>query len=331
VFDDDVLQGEMGFHRRHRDELEALLGDDVAPGDDLVDVATIVHDIRSVYLHDERLPRGPALAAFTAAPRGEPADPAPAALVGAQGRAPQTALLPSRAEPADGSRRSIRAVGVLTAGLAGKVVLGAALVAASVGGLHAAGAVDVPGLPDRADERAVVDTREVRADEVADDDTSEAGAVGATADAPEAESDFSLAMQAWSECVDAASAAHDAGTTDRDASVDGPPGRFDPEAACGERPANPATSGQAGPPEEVARWIEALQGWAACVSETAPAIGSCERPNAPDASEEVPTEGPPSGLPAGPPVDAPAGPPASTPTGPPLGTPTGPPTGAPTG
>jgi hypothetical protein len=46
-------------------------------------------------------------------------------------------------------RRMLTALSAFLATLTGKVVLGAAVVAASVGGAHAAGVVDVPGLPDR--------------------------------------------------------------------------------------------------------------------------------------------------------------------------------------
>ena len=71
----------------------------------------------------------------------------------------------------------------------------------------------------------------------------------AEADEP---SEFSLAMQEWSECVDEASAEHDAYTATYDASGGNPPGRFDPEAVCGERPINPAITTRetpVGPPE----------------------------------------------------------------------------------
>src|SRR5919106_152600 len=47
-------------------------------------------------------------------------------------------------------RRMLEALSAFVATLAGKVVIGTAAVAVSVGGAHAAGVVDVPGLPDRA-------------------------------------------------------------------------------------------------------------------------------------------------------------------------------------
>ncbi len=53
-------------------------------------------------------------------------------------------------------RRMLEALAAFVATLAGKVVLGTAAVAAGVGGAHAAGVVDVPGLPDRTPS-AVVD------------------------------------------------------------------------------------------------------------------------------------------------------------------------------
>ncbi len=52
-------------------------------------------------------------------------------------------------------RRMLQALSAFVATLAGKVVLGSAAVAAGVGGAHAAGVVDVPGLPDQGS--AVVD------------------------------------------------------------------------------------------------------------------------------------------------------------------------------
>ncbi|MPZ61277.1 MAG: hypothetical protein GEU93_08270 [Propionibacteriales bacterium] len=48
------------------------------------------------------------------------------------------------------SRRMLKALSAFVATLAGKAVLGTATVAVGVGGAHAAGVVDVPGLPDRA-------------------------------------------------------------------------------------------------------------------------------------------------------------------------------------
>jgi hypothetical protein len=58
----------------------------------------------------------------------------------------------------------LETLGAFVATLTGKVVLGTAAVAASVGGAHAAGVVDVPGLPDRG--TVVVDAPAV--DEAAD-------------------------------------------------------------------------------------------------------------------------------------------------------------------
>lgn len=61
-------------------------------------------------------------------------------------------------------RRMLETLSAFVATLTGKVVLGTAAVAASVGGAHAAGVVDVPGLPDRG--TVVVDAPAV--DEAAD-------------------------------------------------------------------------------------------------------------------------------------------------------------------
>lgn len=62
-------------------------------------------------------------------------------------------------------RRMLETLAAFVATLTGKVVLGTAAVAAGVGGAHAAGVVDVPGLPDRTPP-AVVDTPAV--DDAAD-------------------------------------------------------------------------------------------------------------------------------------------------------------------
>lgn len=315
--DDDVPLPEMHWFRPHRDEIDVVLGDDQGLDDDLSDVAAIVHDLRSTYLSDDRLPRLPALAAFTGAPLDDNGDPLVTAASNAHGSAPQMAGLPNRAPDSEGRSTMKKALAAVTATIAAKIALGTAVAAASVAGLHAAAVVDVPGLPDRANEQAVIATQgagpDVDADEAID------------AEDADGESEHSLLMQAWSACVDEASAARDEAMADYDASVEGPPGRFDPEEACGERPRNPNADGGKGPSEEMKAFVGAMREWGACVSEHAPNHATeCSKPDHPrggdDEAPEDDGEGPPEGRPEGPPSGTPD-PPDGTPGGPPEGTP----------
>src|SRR5690606_23192359 len=61
--DDGVPTDEMRWGRPQTDAIDAVLGD-CDTGEDLADVAAIVHDLRSTYLPDQPLRRHPALAAF---------------------------------------------------------------------------------------------------------------------------------------------------------------------------------------------------------------------------------------------------------------------------
>jgi prephenate dehydrogenase len=61
----------------------------------------------------------------------------------------------------------LSALSAFVTSLTGKVVLGTAVVATSVGGLHAGHVVDVPGLPDQATERQVATSQEVDAENAA--------------------------------------------------------------------------------------------------------------------------------------------------------------------
>jgi hypothetical protein len=208
----------------------------------------------------------------------------------------------------------LETVSAFVASAVGKAVTGTALAAMSVGGMHAAGIVELPDIPDQAKADEILDPEdesgdvdddnvvviEVPSDEesdVVDSETEESEeseseeAESEEGESDEAEdgdgpSDHALAMQAWSECVDAASEARDLEMESYDASELGPPGRFDPEAECGDRPINLAAA-NAGPPEGV-------------------------------------PQGPPEG--AGPPEGVPQGPPEGA--GPPEGVPQGPPEGA---
>ena len=328
---DDVPPPEMHWFR-HRDEIDAVLGDDQHLDDDLSDVAVIVHDLRSAYLSDERLPRQPALAAITGGPLDDKGDPLATAASNADGSAPQMAQmagLPNRAPDSGGRSTMKKALAALTATIAAKIALGTAIAAASVAGLHAAAVVDIPFLPDRADERAVIATQgagpDAGAGAGADADADE----GTEAEEADGESEHSLLMQAWSACVDEASAARDEAMADYDASVNGPPGRFDPEEACGERPRNPAADGAQGPSEEMKAFVAAMREWGACVSEHAPNHATeCSKPDHPRRGDrEAPEDdgdGPPAGKPEGTP-----GQPEGTPDGPPEGRPDGPPEGTP--
>lgn len=70
-------------------------------------------------------------------------------------------------EPTSRRQRMLTALGTFLATLTGKVVLGTAAAAASVGAAHAVGVVDVPGLPDKAavvELPAVEDTGDNRPD-----------------------------------------------------------------------------------------------------------------------------------------------------------------------
>ncbi|MDY7104000.1 MAG: hypothetical protein S0880_22680, partial [Actinomycetota bacterium] len=105
------------------DPIDAVLaGED---GDDLAAIATLVADLRTAYVPDQPLRHSPELAAFT---RGPSAATAEGATVAGIDR-----------------RRRLPAAAAVTA-VAGKVLLGGALAAATVGGLHAADVIDVGDL-----------------------------------------------------------------------------------------------------------------------------------------------------------------------------------------
>lgn len=209
----------MPWIRPHRDEIDAVLGDDLLD-DDLADVAAIVHDLRSAYLRDEPLPRHPALQAFAAMPAGGDGDPLAAG-------ERQTSWAPNRAESTGAGTttrartrtRVVQTATALLATLAGKVALGTAIAAASVGGLHATAVVDVPGLPDRSAEPAeepseAPESRGGQPDRAdppvgADhpggvDGTTGAQetTTGAQAKQEAAEQEFTADMESWTDCAD---------------------------------------------------------------------------------------------------------------------------------
>jgi hypothetical protein len=187
------------------------------------DLVVLVSDIRDAYVSDEPLRRLPALSTFIDAP-----------LVAAD---PDATGAPA------GRRRTLRLVGGITAGVAGKIVLGAAIAAASVAGLQASGLVDVPGLPDSASHRAVeavshtVDDTGGPVADGSDSDGNEASDAATQGQETAAEArtnqaaaaDFTNALHEWQACVDVAG--------DDEAAV----------AACGDRP-RPGDFGLAGPP-----------------------------------------------------------------------------------
>lgn len=145
----------MVTYRRY-DELDGLTADEVL--DD-----RIVEEVIAGRLVGERADLQ-ALSSFVNALRSMPATMPPVVrpeLVTVF----ETGLSPGDASPAADPvpssriprrRRMLETLSAFVATLAGKVVLGTAAVAASVGGVHAAGVVEVPGLPDRAP-AAVVD------------------------------------------------------------------------------------------------------------------------------------------------------------------------------
>jgi len=216
---DDVPPSDMELSPIHLDEIDAATAVDADVR--LDDVATLVADVRTAYLSDAPLRRSAALTEFLAGPVMNEVRPAP--------------------------RRGLRIVAAATAGIAGKVLLGTAVAAASIAGLQANGIIDVPGLPGRSDDSTLaVDVETTTTlDDGVEDSTSENGDTadteGAAGDAPgraisdeaqanqDAAAQFSTAMQDWSACIDAAG------------------GDVVARGACGDRP-HPSDFGLGGPP-----------------------------------------------------------------------------------
>lgn len=103
-----------------RDPIDAVLGD-VVGHDDLLDVAVLVHGLRAEFLDSTPLVRSPELSAVSE-------------LASTQTPRATTATV----------RHGLKVTGL---GVVGKVILGSTLAAASVGGLDAAGVVDLPLSP----------------------------------------------------------------------------------------------------------------------------------------------------------------------------------------
>ncbi|MDZ7674090.1 MAG: hypothetical protein U5K30_03350 [Acidimicrobiales bacterium] len=206
-------------------------------------MAAIVHDLRSAYLRDEPVTRHAALHAFTATLLDDNGEPLVTAVSNAHGSAPQTAGLPNR-EPKR-KNKMFETVSALVATVAGKVVLGTAVAAASVGGLHATDFVDVPGLPEQSSEES--SDQDVTADADAsqsEDETDAADEANEPADAAtdgqktaeaaqtkqEVAAAFAADMEEWSTCAEEAGAAG-----------------LNPVEECGERP-HPRDYGLTEPP-----------------------------------------------------------------------------------
>lgn len=202
------------------DPIDAVMDGDVEGGD-LLAIAAIVHDLVAAYDRGEPLEVRSELAAFcgthlaTVPGWGVGADEAPTRVGGV-------------AALEHGSRRKRRMLGRLggfAGTVAGKVLLTSAVAAAGVGGLHAAGAVDVPALPDRG---RPVEQPEPATDRTPRDgaDNSQEAPSDANRRATEAYTD---AVDDWTDCVAGAASARGDDETRTS-------GRFDPTAACGEHP-----------------------------------------------------------------------------------------------
>lgn len=130
---DDVPPDEMLLSRSSSDALDAALrgeADDPA-------VEALVHDLRAAYLPEGPRPRSATLTAFAGTGDGVPVGTAPAG----------TPAGPTPASVAPIRRQVAVAAAAFAATLTGKVVLGGAVAAATLGGLHATEVVDVPLLP----------------------------------------------------------------------------------------------------------------------------------------------------------------------------------------
>jgi RNA polymerase sigma-70 factor (ECF subfamily) len=257
---------ETRWSRSRRDEIDAVLGDGVLDID-LVDVAGIVYDLRLAFLSARHVTRHRALLGFTEVPLADHVEPLVTAASDANTPRSLPAGLSNRTTAQAGRRRSIRAWTAVTAGVAGKLAFGAAVAAASVGGLHVADVVDVPGLPDVDEATDFVQTEATHDDEDADkndtdeNDIDENEVVGNEVEAAAAadlvadeKREFSISMRAWTRCVAEAAAAHGEANTGRDVELQGAPEPFDPEAApCGPRPRNPNADSDVpgGRPEDV--------------------------------------------------------------------------------
>ena len=129
--------------------IEALLAGRTPDGrEDLSDLAAFVRVVERTY-HRVPVPSAWDLAALTGAGLTEKGDLPVMAVSNANGPAPQVSGLPKLRTATQRIRKKmLTAISALVGTLAGKVGLGVAVAAASVGALHAADVVDVPGAPD---------------------------------------------------------------------------------------------------------------------------------------------------------------------------------------
>lgn len=149
---DDVSPDEMRIHRSFDDHtVEAILAGRTPDGrDDLEPLAALAEGLRTAYRGGPRPQMREQLAGFVEAPLTAKDDlPVTAESdAAAPVLAAQTAALSTWR---DHTRRKVAtmlsSISAFVATVAGKAVLGTAVAAASVGGLHAADVVDVPGLP----------------------------------------------------------------------------------------------------------------------------------------------------------------------------------------
>jgi hypothetical protein len=214
----------------HRDLIDAVLSGEPLD-EDLLDVAAIVHDIRSSYLpvtspsHDSGLPAAIWARLDTDADliAGEGSTASSATCVGLTGNV-------SDAEPRGRKRdKMLSTVSGFVGTLTGKMLLGTAVTAASVGGLHAADVVDIPALP--GNDRPAAQEQSGGGDADPQAASSDAAAAGqqTAAEKQAAAQAYADAVRDWTDCVAEAAAAQG----DAESRVTG---EFDPREHCGERP-----------------------------------------------------------------------------------------------
>lgn len=129
---DDVPPHEMFLFPPSGDPLDAALH----AGSDDPAVDALVRDLRAAYLPEGTRPRSAELAAFAGTGEGVP--------VGAVRTRPAAPVVEA---PVPIGRRAAVAAAAFAATITGKIVLGGAVAAAALGGLHATDTVDVPLLP----------------------------------------------------------------------------------------------------------------------------------------------------------------------------------------
>lgn len=205
----------MRRHRSFDEEASEAILSGKTPGSD-PELAAFVNDVRSVFADAPAPQRSPELSAFMSAPLLD---------------APAPEAVPWRDRINRRKARMLSGVATFVGTLTGKVVLGGAVAAASVGGLHAADVVDVPGLP-RNDPPAVEEhDGEAKGDEelpeeaVAGQQTAEEKKAAAKA--------YTDAVREWTDCVSQNAA--DRGDTQSDESTRTTEA-FDPREGCEPRP-----------------------------------------------------------------------------------------------